>query len=280
MKFRTAAPEVAGRAHSGTLWGSPFSGRSRTLQNLKLVLEYDGTRFHGWQAQPGQLTVQGELEKAVRAIVRHDVTLQASSRTDAGVHAEGQVVNFATSKRLPEIKMRKALNAVLPADIAVRNVERVPETFHARFGACWKTYRYRLWNRARRPATGLERRLHVPRPLAVEPMRAATRYLLGENDFAAFAHKEAHQKVTRRRIYKFEIARTRGCIDIEVSGDGFLYNMVRILVGTLVEVGKGQRSVASVLTALRSRRRQLAGPTAPARGLTLREVFYTPWGAA
>ncbi len=258
----------------------PTSVRSGTLQNLKLVLEYDGTRYHGWQSQPGLTTVQGELEKAITAIVRHEVSLQASSRTDAGVHAEGHVVSFETSKRLPEVKMRKALNALLPADIAVKNVERVPDGFHARFGACWKTYRYRLWNRPRRPACGLERCIHVPRPLAVEPMRVATRYLLGEHDFAAFAHKEAHSKVTRRRIYKFEIARAQGCIDIEVSGDGFLYNMVRILVGTLIEVGKGQRSVGSVLAALRSKRRQQAGPTAPARGLTLREVSYTPWGAA
>lgn len=245
-------------------------------KNFKLVVDYDGSRFHGWQRQDSMRTVQGELERAIAKILHHEVAVSGASRTDAGVHARGQVCNFQTSKVIPEVKLRRAINSVTPNDIAIMAVDEVPSGFHARHDACWKRYRYGIWNLTRRPSKPT--RCHVPRPLAIEAMREAAQSLLGEHDFAAFAHREALEGSTRRCLYEIQIKKVGPEIDIEVAGDAFLYNMVRIIAGTLIEVGRGQRSLASVEEALKSRDRRLAGVTAPAEALELLEISYVPWG--
>jgi tRNA pseudouridine38-40 synthase len=244
------------------------------VRNLKLTIEYDGTSYAGWQTQAGRPTIQQTLEDAVHRITGERVHVQGSGRTDSGVHALGQAANFRTHAKIPAAKLRLALNALLPPDIVVRSVREAPPDFHAQFDAKWKTYRYTILND--RVPTALDRFFchQVPVPLDVRAMRRAARGLVGRHDFQAFRSEGWREKDTVRTIRRLTIARKGRHVHLTVEGNGFLYNMVRAIAGTLIVIGRGKRPPEDMQKILASRDRKQAGPTAPARGLCLITVKY------
>jgi len=245
---------------------------------LRLTLAYDGTDFAGWQLQPRHRTVQGEIEKALQALLGAHVRPTAAGRTDSGVHAEGQVLSLrlAPSQQLPLKAFVQGLNGLLPPDVAVRRAEYMDEDWDARKRSRGKIYRYRLLHGL--PRSPLQRRTHwiVFQRLAVGPMREAAQHFVGTHDFAAFRAANCEAKTTRRRIVRFTVNGEEGPgeIVIEVMGTAFLKQMVRNLVGTLVDVGRGRRKPQEMEGLLHSRDRRKSGPTAPAHGLTLCAVLY------
>lgn len=243
-------------------------------RNLRIVVEYDGTEFYGWQVQKGFRTVQGELQRAVKEIVGRDTLVIGAGRTDAGVHARGQVANFHTLSRLSCPKWIQALNAHLPEDVAVVGADEVPLEFHAQFEAHGKTYRYTILNRGAR--TALERRTvhRVTAPLDAAAMGEGAKLLVGTHDFRAFGSDMSKKEDTVRTIEALTVVREGDVVRFDVAGDGFLYNQVRSMVGTLVEVGLGKRPPAWMSEVLETRDRTKAGANVPARGLTLLEVRY------
>ncbi|MFH0982043.1 MAG: tRNA pseudouridine(38-40) synthase TruA [Planctomycetota bacterium] len=247
-------------------------------RNLKLLIAYDGTRFHGWQHQPGLDTVQGVVEQAARRVLRHRVEIMGSGRTDAGVHAAGQVANVFTTCTIPAYNLMRALGSRLPKDISLREVIVVSTRFHARNSAESKLYRYRIHNRPSRPVERLQQRYtyHYWHPLNLDRMRAAARYFEGTLDFSAMASAGCKRESMVRTVFRCEIARHFDEITVDVVGSGFLYNQVRNMVGTLIEVGRGRWGPEQVKAILDSRDRKQAGPTAPARGLCLQWVCYPP----
>ena len=244
------------------------------MRNLKLTIEYDGTSYAGWQTQTGRPTIQQTLEDAVHRITGERVHVQGSGRTDSGVHALGQAANFRTHANIPAAKLRLALNALLPPDIVVRSVREAPPDLHAQFDARWKTYRYAILND--RVPTALDRFFchQVPVPLDVRAMRGAARSLVGRHDFQAFRSEGWREKDTVRTIRRLTIAKKGRYVHITVEGNGFLYNMVRAIAGTLIVIGRGKRPPEDMQKILASRDRKQAGPTAPARGLCLITVKY------
>ena len=250
------------------------------MRNVKLTVEYDGANYAGWQVQPNGVSVQEVLAKAIAETTGEPrVRLIGSGRTDAGVHAAGQVANFKTTTAIPAAGLMHAINTKLPEDIAVVDAEDVPEEFHARYSAKLKTYRYSILNRPVR--SPLARRMchFVRTPLNADAMRAAAERLLGEHDFAAFQSKPTG-KASVRTITRLDIEAPPPRIDIYVTANGFLYNMVRAIAGTLIEVGLGKRAPESVTALLESRDRAAAGPTAPPHGLCLMKVEYDLQGVA
>jgi len=248
------------------------------LRNIKLTIAYDGTNYHGFQEQRGTglLTVQEVLEKCLYRLAGREIRVTGAGRTDAGVHARGQVVNFnACGWNIPTERIVLALNGMLPADIAALKAEDVEPQFHARFSALAKTYRYTIYN-SRIPSPFW--RLYsyfVPRPLDVEAMARAAKKLEGTHDFAAFQAAGSPVKNTVRTLYSVDVCREgEELIHLIFRGNGFLYNMVRIMVGTLVEVGLGKREPDDIPDILASRDRTRAGPTAPPGGLCLERVEY------
>jgi tRNA pseudouridine38-40 synthase len=246
-------------------------GRKR---NLRLVVEYDGTGYSGWQIQKDKPTVQGELAKAVEAVSGKKALVVGSGRTDAGVHAEGQVANFHTTAALSPMKWVDALNAKLPPDIAVLSATEVPIGFHAQYSATSKTYRYRILNRRERSALERDRVHAIKAPLDVAAMQAASRLWIGEHDFRSFGSQMSTKERTVRTILSFEVAKRGDVVEFVVHGDGFLYNMVRSMVGTLILVGLGSRPPEWAKEVLEARDRSKAGANVPAKGLTLVEVRY------
>jgi len=243
------------------------------LRNVKLTIEYDGTRYHGWQRQANAATIQQELEEGIARVVGHAVTLYGSGRTDAGVHALGQVAHFRTSSRIPAGQLPHAINAAIPADIAVVRAEDVSADFHARYSAKRKTYRYSIVNRPVRPAVGAAFVYWLRLPLDLAAMRLAAERFLGEHDFAAFESHSAGEG-TVRTVLRSEWLRDGERLDYWVTANGFLYNMVRAMVGTLIEIGASRRPPEDVARLLATRDRKLAGRTAPAKGLCLMSVDY------
>ncbi len=246
------------------------------MPNYCLLVEYAGDAFAGWQIQaPGARTVQGCLVDAVKQITGERVAVTGSGRTDAGVHAEAQVASFSLDRPLEPEKLQRALNGVLPREIAVRAVRTVADDFNALRAARRKRYRYRIWNHPVRSPLRAGRFAHIPRALDVERMARAAAHLVGEHDFSSFQAAGSDAKTTVRRLHRLDVEGTPGGeIEILAEGSGFLRYMVRNLVGTLLEVGQGRRSVAWVADTLAARDRTHAGPTAPALGLVLEAVDY------
>lgn len=244
------------------------------MRNIKLKICYDGTRYRGWQRLPGvENTIQGKLETALSRILEEPVEISGSGRTDAGAHAMGQVANFHCSSAMESLEILQQLRRYLPEDIGIESCEDVPERFHARLNAKSKTYQYRLWN-SDAPCVFQRRFVCVDsRKLDMEKMQTAARYFLGEHDFSAFCANKKMKKSTVRRIDSLEITRKGSEIQFTVTGNGFLYNMVRIMVGTLLEVGREERDADSILY-LFGQKREAAGALVPASGLCLMEVFY------
>jgi tRNA pseudouridine38-40 synthase len=241
-----------------------------------IIAQWDGTAFSGWQLQAGQRTVQATLATAVEAMVHHPVVLWASSRTDAGVHARAMPVTFETTSLIPARGFAEGLNTHLPADLSVLAAEERPPGWRARAYAVAKTYTYRLQLGARRPLTHPQSWWLKRHTLELAAMREAASLLCGEHDFSAFRAASCDAKTTRRALHQIAIGepdRDQG-VAIEVIGNAFLRHMVRIIVGTLVEVGCGRRPVAWVGEVLAGRDRNRAGPTAPGSGLTLTEVHF------
>jgi tRNA pseudouridine38-40 synthase len=244
------------------------------MRRLKCIVAYDGTDFSGFQVQPGQVTIQGELEAALKRITGETIQVFGSGRTDAGVHARGQVIHFDTNSNIPLEKWRLVLNNQLPEAIVVRSVEEVDESFHARFNVKSKEYRYCIDNN---PVPDVFRHRyadHIRFPLDVEAMRQAARHLVGEHDFTSFCSAKTFVEDKVRTVYELKVERCGGEIWVTCRGNGFLYNMVRIIVGTLVEVGQGKRHPDEMRAILLARDREAAGKTAPAKGLTMWEVVY------
>jgi tRNA pseudouridine38-40 synthase len=242
---------------------------------LKLTVAYDGTAYAGWQIQPDEPTVQGVVEAAWREITREKIHVTAAGRTDAGVHALGQVVGVVTENGLPAGDLHRGLNAVLPKDVAMIAVEEVQEGFHATHDAVAKTYRYQIHNGRTPDVFNRHFAWHYPQPLDAEAMHAAAQALVGQHDFASFESAGSERPDTVRTLTKANVSRDADRITLEVTGDGFLYNMVRAIVGTLVEVGKGARDAAWVAEVLAARDRRVAGQTAPPHGLFLVRVEYS-----
>lgn len=247
---------------------------------IRVVLEYDGTGFAGWQIQPDMRTVQKEVEEALERLTGSGCRVHAAGRTDAGVHALGQVVSFTTESRLEVDRFVPGLNRFLPADIVAKKADEAPPGFHARYSAVSKTYEYRcVVCRGRRPLAG-RTAWEVWPPPDVAAMSLAARELLGTHDFAAFAASgrmpgPTVRTMRRALVEEIETGGDPG-LSLTFTADGFLYKMVRNIVGTLIEVGQGKRTVEAVRDALLLGRRELSGPTAPAKGLTLIGVDYEP----
>ncbi len=261
-------------------------------RTLRLTLEYDGTDFYGWQVQPDRRTVQGEVERAIADVSQERVRIHGASRTDAGVHATGQVASFASSSRLAADAMKKALNAVLAEDVSVVGCEEVAEGFHARHDAKGKHYRYTILNRVEPSPLARRTSLHVRDELDLAAMHEGAQAVLGEHDFRGFEtdtsarynelEEKGHstERASVRRIHAARFARVApSLLAFDIAGTGFLYNMIRALVGTLLQVGRGKRPASDVAAIVdqqagAARARALAGPTCPPTGLCLVKVFY------
>jgi tRNA pseudouridine38-40 synthase len=244
------------------------------LRTLRVTIEYDGTDFAGWQRQVGQRTVQQCLEEAFATMTGTSVRVQGAGRTDAGVHADGQVASVEVTSRIPALGFLRGLNSNLPRDVAVLDVADMPEGFNARRAARGKIYRYCIWNHPVRSPRRARAIWHVFAPLDVHAMREAAALLCGEHDFRAFRAADCERKTTVRLLRRFDVRREGALITCEVEGTAFLKNMVRILVGTLVSVGHGKMRAATIRELLTDGDRTQAGMTAPARGLTLATVIY------
>jgi tRNA pseudouridine38-40 synthase len=244
------------------------------LRTLRIVIEYDGTDFAGWQRQIGQRTVQACLEEALQKMTGAQVRVTGAGRTDAGVHAEGQVVSVKVRARIPVAGFLRGLNSHLPPDIAVRDLADVPPTFDARRSARGKTYRYLIWNHLTRSPLRGRSAWHFRAPLDSHAMREAATAFIGEHDFRAFRASDCDRKSTVRLIRAFEVDRHGALITCEVDGTAFLKNMVRIMVGTLVAAGQGELDAEGIRRLLAAGDRTQSGMTAPAHGLTLVRVHY------
>ncbi len=245
------------------------------MRNIRLLIEYDGTNYQGWQVQPDGPTIQGMIEEKLTLITGEVIHLIGSGRTDSGVHAFGQVANFKTKSKLDVHSIQRALNSLLPPDIVIQRAEEVEEDFHARRESKSKVYEYRILNQDIRSAFRHKYAWHIPQKLDLEEMRKATRILIGEHDFSSFRSVGTPTRTAIRRVIRAEWKKGRdGLIWFEIEASGFLKQMVRALVGTLVEVGRGKIDSEEFQKILDSRDRKKAGPTAPAHGLFLKEVKY------
>ena len=244
------------------------------MRRIKLTVAYDGTNYHGWQFQPGSSTIEGELNKHLSELFKEEIIVIGASRTDTGVHALCNIAVFDTNARIPAERVAYALNQRLPEDIRIRRSEEVAADFHPRKQATRKTYEYKILNEEfANPVERLYAHFTYV-PLDEKKMQEAAEYLVGEHDFASFCAAGSTAQTTVRTIYDISVERKGTMIFIKVTGSGFLYNMVRIIAGTLMEVGKGRFSAEKVKEILEAKDRTKAGPTAPAKGLTLYEYQF------
>ncbi len=244
------------------------------MRNLKLTIEYDGTGLSGWQRQKNGPTVQQHLEEALATLVGEPLAIVGASRTDAGVHARGQSAHFRSMTTIPNHGLRRGMNSKLPAAIAVVALEEVDDDFHARHSARGKHYRYQLLTRADRSPLARLFSWHRPHELDLAAMRRAAAAMIGEHDFSAFRASGCGARTTTRRVNEIAISELDGLVTIDVRGNAFLRNMVRIMVGTLVEVGESRRNPGETSDIITSADRTRAGQTAPPQGLTLMSVAY------
>lgn len=245
------------------------------MSNYRLKIQYDGTRYHGWQKQKsGSDTIQGKIEAVLSRLCGQDVEVCGAGRTDAGVHAECQVANFHMEEAWEPAELFRRMNEYLPNDIRIMKVEQAGERFHSRLNATGKVYEYHLLKKDCYDVFARKYSWQMDKSLDISCMRRAADILLGQHDFKGFCTKASKKKSTVRRIDAIEIRETERDIFLRFTGNGFLYNMVRILTGTLVEIGEGVRPVESIQEILVAGDRRLAGKTAPAQGLILREVRY------
>ncbi|MEH7442695.1 tRNA pseudouridine(38-40) synthase TruA [Bacillus sp. JJ1122] len=245
------------------------------MPRLKCTVSYDGTMFSGYQVQPGKRTVQGEIEKALEKLNKGTrIRLSASGRTDAGVHARGQVVHFDTMLEIEPARWQIALNSLLPSDIAINTVELAAPDFHARFNAVGKEYRYVILLSKHRDPFQRNFAYQFPFNLDLEAMKEARSHLLGTHDFTSFCSAKTEVEDRVRTVKEIDFFEENGQFVFRFVGNGFLYNMVRILVGTLLEIGTGKRAADSIPELLEKKDRTLAGKTAPGHGLYLWKVFY------
>lgn len=244
------------------------------MKRIKLTVAYDGTNYYGWQKQPDAVTVEEVVNRELTRLLQEPIEVIGASRTDSGVHALGNVAVFDTDTRIPPEKISYALNARLPKDIVIQDSKEVPPDFHPRRTDCVKTYEYRILN-TRFPVPTMRLYAHyVYKPLDVEKMQAAAAFLVGEHDFASFCSAGSQVKETVRTIYRLDLNREGNMVSFQVEGNGFLYNMVRIIAGTLIEVGIGSYPPERVREMLEARDRIRCGPKAPACGLTLVGIRY------
>jgi len=244
------------------------------VRTIKLVLEYQGAHFSGYQTQKNHRTVQGELEAALQKLFRKKIKSYASGRTDSGVHAEGQVVHVQTPSQFPLEKIQFGLNHFLPKDVSVIDLSEVSSSFHAQYSAKWKLYEYRVLHSRHRSPLEHDRACQFPYPLNLAKMKQGAHLLEGRHDFRAFESSGGRRKSAVRTIRRFEIKKKGKMISFLVEADGFLYKMVRSLVGTLLQLGSGKIELPVLKKILSSKDRSLIGPTAPAHGLTLKQVRY------
>ncbi|MGM9973061.1 MAG: tRNA pseudouridine(38-40) synthase TruA [Clostridiaceae bacterium] len=247
------------------------------MKNIKLIIEFDGTNYCGWQRQVKEPTVQEAVEKAISSLTGETpeaINLTGCSRTDSGVHSRAFVANFKTSSTVPPERFKEALNSKLPVDIAVVSSQEVPEDFHSRYAAVGKTYCYTILNRPVRSPLYRNSTYLVKDSLNIDKMKEASRYFLGKHDFTAFKSTGSSVKTSVRTITALEVHKEGDLIKIYASADGFLYNMVRIIVGTLLEVGRGKIKPDTIKEIIESKDRTRAGICVPAQGLSLEKVFY------
>jgi tRNA pseudouridine38-40 synthase len=243
-------------------------------RRLRLLVEYDGTDFSGWQRQKTERTVQGVLEDAIREMTGETVFVRGAGRTDAGVHADGQVATLDLAANIPTHGLLRGLNTILPADLALLDVAEAAPDFDARFSARGKVYRYTIWSHLVRSPRRARDTWHLRHPVDVEAMRAAAVALVGEHDFRGFRAADCDRRSTRRIVRRLDVDRAGALITVEVEATAFLKNMVRILVGTLVDVGRGRIGADAIPRMLETGDRTAGGMTAPAHGLTLLRVIY------
>ncbi len=245
------------------------------MRNIKVVLQYDGSRYDGWQRQGNtENTIQGRLEAVLERMAGRPVEVHGAGRTDTGVHAWGQVANFRVEERFSPEKVKAYLNEYLPEDIAVIGAEEAGERFHSRLNAVGKLYRYRIWTGEKKPVFERKYLYGLGHELDVEAMERAAVLLVGTRDFKSFCANKRMKKSTVRTLRSIDFRQKGGELTLDFYGDGFLYHMVRILAGTLIEVGEGKRAPESVTEILEAKDRQAAGATAPAEGLCLVRVDY------
>jgi tRNA pseudouridine38-40 synthase len=245
------------------------------MKNYKLTIQYDGGRYKGWQRLGnGENTIQGKIENVISEMVGKKVEIIGCSRTDAGVHAFAQIANFKISEDLSESEVKSYLNKYLPHDISVKEVMVVPDRFHARYNAKDKTYLYKIWNEEYTNPFMRKFSMHVEKKLNITGMKKASQYFLGEHDFTAFSNAKSKKKSMVRTITSIDIKENAGFIEIRIRGNGFIYNMVRKMVWTLIEVGLGEKDAGSIPKIINSKDRNLAGGLADAAGLHLEKIDF------
>ena len=244
------------------------------MRNIKLTIEYDGKDFNGWQKQPGKPNIQGSIEYAIEQITGEKIELFASGRTDAGVHSLGQTANFKTESKIPIEKFAKAINSRLKKSVVIKSAEEVDERFHSRYSVKSKTYRYIINNSENGTAIYRNMQYNYPERLNEKQMDEAIKYFVGEHDFKGFKASGTSSKSSVRTIYSASVKRNGDLVEIYITGNGFLYNMVRIIAGTLLEVGIGKIKPTEITEIIEAKDRKRAGKTLPPQGLCLISVEY------
>ncbi len=244
------------------------------MRNLKVVIAYDGTNYHGFQIQDNAITIQEKIQVALEKLLKQEARITSASRTDAGVHAKGHVFNLKINSSIPTEKFALALNTRLPADIIALSAQEVEDDFHARYFAKGKKYSYQIYNNDFQLPFFRNYTYHIKDKLDLSAMRQAAKCLIGEHDFSSFRAAGCNAKTPIREIYQIEIKKQGCLVKIEVKGSGFLYNMVRIISGTLIEVGLAKKKASQMKSILAARARLKSGFTAPAKGLFLEKVYY------
>ncbi|MBX4263795.1 tRNA pseudouridine(38-40) synthase TruA [Clostridium estertheticum] len=244
------------------------------MRNIKIIIEYDGTNYSGWQRQNNVMTIQEKIESAIEELTGEKTQITGSSRTDAGVHAKGYTGNFYTNSKIVIEKFTGAINSKLPRDIVILDSFEVPYEFHSRYNSIGKMYSYTIINRRQAVAVGRNYIYHHKHILDVEAMQIGAQYFMGTHDFSAFKNLGSSAKTSVRTISRLDIVKNEELIKIYIAADGFLYNMVRIIVGALIRVGEGKLKPSEIKDIIESKQRSKAGKSVPANGLCLEEVFY------